>query len=95
MFSPNYWDEQSGIGNKHYFFLMNNCINEDQPNGFFNEFLREEFMKYKRVFEALGSKMRVDYSNNQLSGLGFNSTTRNSLIVKGEGRFTRMVKVLF
>ena len=95
MFSPNYWDEQSGIGNKHYFFLMNNCINEDQPNGFFNEFLREEFMKYKRVFEALGSKMRVDYSNNQLSGLGFSSTKRNSLIVKGEGRFTRMVKVLF
>ena len=95
MFSPNYWDKQLGIGNRHYFFLMNNCINENQPNGFFNEFLRNEFTEHKRVFEALGNKMKVTHSNNQLSGLGFSSTKRNSIIIKGEGRFNRMVKVIF
>lgn len=92
MFSPNYWDGQHGIGNKHYFFMLAGCENDTQPNGFFNEYLREEFMEYKRVFEALGSKMKVEKSNNQLSGLGFSSTRRNSLICKIDDR---MVKVVF
>jgi len=95
MLSPNYWDGQSGIGHKHFFFMLNKCRNEDRPNGFFNEFLREEFMQHKRVFEALGSKMRVDQSDDQLSGLGFSSTKRNSLVCKVEGSFTRPIKIIF
>ena len=93
MFSPNYWDGQDGIGHKHYFFMIDGCKNPDNPNGFFNEFLREDLMKYKRVFEALGSKMRVEYSDNQLSGLGFSSTKRNSLICKVEGNISRTIKL--
>lgn len=73
MFSPNYWDEQKEIGNKHYFFILEGCKNQTQPRGFFNEFLNEKLMKQKRVFEALGSRMRVEPSDNQLSGLGFSS----------------------
>lgn len=95
MLSPNYWDEQKGIGHKHYFFVINNCVNEDQPNGFFNEFLKEEFMEHKRVFEALGSKMKVEKSANQLSGLGFSATKRNSLICKVDGSFSRVIKFIF
>ena len=95
MYSPNYWDGQEGIGHRHYFFMLNGCVNEDQPNGFFNEFLREDFMSHKRVFEALGSKMRVDYSDDQLSGLGFSATKRNSLVCKVEGSFSRTIKVTF
>lgn len=95
MFSPNYWDGQSGIGHKHYMFMLNGCRNEDAPNGFFNEFLREEFMQHKRVFEALGGKMRVEPSADQLSGLGFSSTQRNTLVVKVEGSFTRTIKLVF
>lgn len=95
MFSPNYWDEQSGIGHKHYFFILKNCKNEDQPNGFFNEFLKEDLLEHKRVFEALGSKMRVESSDEQLSGLGFSSTQRNAMVCKLEGSFTRTIKITF
>jgi hypothetical protein len=95
MFSSNYWNEQEGIGNKHHIFILNGCKNEERPNGFFNEFLREEFMPHKHVFEALGSKMRVSSSDDQLSGLGFSSTKRNSVICKLEGHVTRIVKLLF
>ncbi len=95
MFSPNYWDQQTGIGHRHYFFIMNGCKNETQPNGFFNEFLRESLMEHKRVFEALGGKMRVADSDTQLSGLGFSATKRNSLVCKLEGSMSRTIKLIF
>jgi len=95
MFSPNYWDQQKGIGHKHYFFMLNGCSNETAPNGFFNEFLKEDLLEHKRVFAALGSKMRVKQSNNQLSGLGFSSTQRNSVICKLSGNFARTIKLIF
>lgn len=95
MFSPNYWDEQKGIGNRHYFFMLKDCVNDGTPNGFFNEFLQEDMMKYKRVFEALGSKMKVEHSDTQLSGLGFSDTKRNSITVKVKSSFTRTLVVNF
>jgi hypothetical protein len=94
-FSPNYWDEQNGIGNKHVFFMLKDCINPEVPNGFFNEFLKEDLMKHKRVFEALGSKMKVADTDDQLSGIGFCMTKRNDLVVKVKGNIERMLKVKF
>ena len=95
MFSPNYWDNQKGIGNKHYFFFMEGCKNESTPRGFFNEFLNGNLTDHRKVFEALGSKMRVEPSESQLSGLGFSSTQRNSIIAKVEGSFSRVIKINF
>lgn len=94
MLSPNYWDGQ-GIGNKHYFFIIEGCKNPESVRGFYNEFLKDDLMSQKRVFEVLGSKMKIDYSDNQLSGLGFSSTIRNSIICRVKGATERILKINF
>lgn len=81
MMSPNYWDEQ-GIGNKHYFFMLDDCKNPEPVRGFFNEYLNSELTPHRKVFEVLADKMKTPYQEHQLSGLGFSSTMRNSVIVK-------------
>lgn len=94
-YSPNYFDEQEGIGHRHLFFMLKDCINPEEPNGMFNEFLKNELVKHKRVFEALGSKCHVEDSDDQLSGIGFSMTKRADLIVKVKGATERVMKVKF
>lgn len=94
MLSPNYWDNAS-IGNKHWFFMVDGCNNPENIRGLYNEFLKSDLMEHRKVFEILGSKLKCEFDNEQLSGLGFSSTKRDELVCKVSGSFNRTLKIKF
>jgi len=94
MNSPNHWDGNK-TGNKHYFFILEGCRNTEQTRGFYNEFLKDDLREHRKVFEVLGDQMKVEQSNNQLSGLGFSSTQKNQIVCRLTGTFNRIIKIDF
>jgi hypothetical protein len=90
MFSPNHWDNNTA-GNKHTFFILENCVNPEPVRGFYNEFLSTELHDHRKVFEHLGSRMKAAASDIQMSGLGFSETLRNQVIIKCDGRQYKVV----
>lgn len=85
MFSPNHWDDNA-TGNKHWFFILKDCVNPDRTRGIYNEFLKPELEQHRKVFEILGDKTKCEVTDNQLSGVGFSSTKREKLTVIADGR---------
>ena len=83
MNSPNHWNGEKS-GNKHLFFILDKCKNPDPVRGFFPEFLMADLHKHRKVFEILGSKMKAEPTDDQLSGLGFSSSKVNQIVVKVE-----------
>jgi hypothetical protein len=80
MLSPNYWD--AGVGNKHFLFVLENCLADEPIRSFFNEYLNPSLNEHKKVFELVGGKLNLPESKDQLSGIGFSSTIRNEVHVK-------------
>ena len=95
-YSPNYWSTvENKVGHRHVFFMLKGCINDENPSGMFNEFLVQDLYEHRKVMEALGSKMRVEDADDQLSGVGFSTTKRAEVVVKVKGSIERVIKIKF
>ncbi|MBO3738773.1 hypothetical protein [Actinoplanes flavus] len=81
MYSPNYFDDNE-VGNRHYFFILKGCVNDQPTRGIYNEFLRGDLQPHRKVFEVLGDRTKCEPSEDQLSGLGFSSTVRDAVVAK-------------
>lgn len=95
-YSPNHWSTvDNPVGHKHLFFILKNCINDENPSGIFNEYLTQELYNHRRVMEALSGQMRCETTDDQLSGLGFALDKRAELVVKVTGATERTFKIKF
>jgi hypothetical protein len=92
--SPNHWNGQ-GVGNKHYFFMLDGCKTSDPVRSFHNENLIQDLLDHRKVMEVLGTTNMLEPTDTQLSGLGFNATVRDELVVKLSGTHKRMLKIKF
>jgi hypothetical protein len=92
--SPNFWNDQE-VGNQHVFFMLKGCANEEGTRGFYNEYLRDELTPHRKVFELVSAQLKVPFSENQLSGLGFSVTKRDEMLVRVKGSINRVLNVKF
>lgn len=93
--SPNQWEAGKETGNKHYFFMMNKCKCPNKLRSFHIENLKPELAKHRKVLEVLANQSLIDSTDRQLSGLGFDATVRDSIILKLKGSHNRVIKVNF
>lgn len=91
--SPNNWE--SAVGNKHYFFMLEGCKSPTQIRGFHNENLIPELREHRKVMEVLANTTMVESTDGQLSGLGFNATVRDELVVRLKGSHNRVLRIQF
>lgn len=92
--SPNHWTGNN-VGNKHYFFMLDNCKCKTSIRSFHAENLIPELAQHRKVLEVLGNTTMVEPTGKQLSGLGFNATVKDELIVKLQGSFKRTIRIKF
>lgn len=92
--SPNHWRDNN-VGNKHYFFMLDKCKADAPIRSFHSENLESELAKHRKVLEILGAVNMLEPTDEQLSGIGFNATVRDEVILKLKGNFKRTIKVKF
>lgn len=92
--SPNHWGENK-VGNKYYFFMLDGCKCPSKIRSFHNENFMPELAAHRKVLEVLGATNMIEPTDKQLSGLGFNATVRDELIVKLSGTHKRTIKIKF
>jgi hypothetical protein len=62
---------------------------------FHAENLIPELAQHRKVLEVLGNTTMIEPATTQLSGLGFNATVKDELVVKLQGSFKRTIKIKF
>lgn len=92
--SPNFWAENN-IGNKHYMFMLESCKSDIALRSFHTEFLNGDLLEHRKVMEVLGETTKLEPTDKQLCGLGFNATVKDELIVKLSGSHKRTIKIIF
>lgn len=92
--SPNHWRENN-VGNKHYFFMLEDCKSDTALRSFHNENLNSDLLEHRKVMEVLGATTMLEPVEKQLCGLGFNATVKDEIILKLSGSHKRMIKVKF
>jgi len=91
--SPGHWEGETGHGLRHIMFVLDECSNPEQPNAFFNEFLKPELTPHRKVLEALGRSLKVEPAEEQLSGVGFVATRPVDMVVRAHGATVRTLRV--
>lgn len=91
MLSPNHWGD-SKIGNKHTIFILDGCKNPLPTRGIYNEFLKGDLEKHRKVFETLGQRTMCQPTEAQLSGVGFTQARGDAVLVKIDGKKIYNVK---
>lgn len=92
--SPNHWGDNS-VGNKHFMFMLEGCKTPVSIRSFHNENLLPELANHRKVLEVLGTTNMIEPKGKQLSGLGFNATVRDELIVRLQGTHKRVMRIKF
>lgn len=89
--SPNYWSDNKG--NKHYFFMLEDCKSEDTLRGFHVENLKADLKPHRKVLEILAFKNQIepDPTKEQLCGIGFNATIADELIAMVDNKIIKIV----
>lgn len=91
MHSPNHWGDDA-VGAKHLLFALQGCKNPDATRGIYNEFLRGDLDKHRKVFEVLGAKTKCKYSDEQISGVGFTAARNDTVTVVVDGKRSYLLK---
>jgi hypothetical protein len=86
LLSPNHWESAGGIGNKHWFFILEGCRVDEPVRGLYNEFLRNELEPHRKVFEVLSSRTKCQPTDKQLSGVGFSETRSDKVVAIADSR---------
>lgn len=84
--SPNHWHGAGAVGNRHWFFALDGCATPEPVRGIYNEFLLPALEPHRKVFEVLGAKTKCQPTENQLAGVGFSATRRDTVTAVADGR---------
>lgn len=85
MHSPNHWGSNQ-VGAKHLVLALKGCKNPNPTRGVYNEFLRSDLDKHRKVFEVLGSKTKCPPADEQVSGVGFTAARGDSVVLVVDGK---------
>ena len=75
--------------------MLNECKCPTSIRSFHAENLIPELAQHRKVLEVLGNSTMISPADKQLSGLGFNATVHDELIVRLQGSFKRVIKIKF